>query len=103
MQVSYTIILSPRKTKCNKVVDKETKMRYNVITKETKINLKVSERMTMAYYLGICKEIGNVVREEDAMQYVRKRGYMGKPEIVIPWFFSGNWVKIDNPNESDII
>ena len=57
----------------------------------------------MAYYLGICKEIGNVVREEDAAQYVRKRGYIGNPEITIPWFFSGNWVKIDNPDELNVI
>jgi len=45
------------------------------------------------WYVGICTEQGNLVHESDAAEYVKARGYIGNPEVVVPWFFSGNWIK----------
>ncbi len=47
----------------------------------------------MIVYIGICSERGRLVCESDAAAFVQDRGVMGDPAVIIPWFFSGNWVK----------
>lgn len=47
----------------------------------------------MIIYVGICIERGVHVKEGQEISFLRERGFHGDPEILIPWFFSGNWVK----------
>nr|DAM14517.1 MAG TPA: hypothetical protein [Caudoviricetes sp.] len=46
--------------------------------------------------VGICKERGIVVADDNALQYALERIAHGKPEEqqeFVEWFYSGNWVK----------
>ena len=51
----------------------------------------------MKVYIGIFKEAGQVVFESEAEEYVKSRGFWGDMSVVIPWFFSGNWVEKESP------
>ncbi|MEG2377525.1 MAG: hypothetical protein RSC43_04110 [Clostridia bacterium] len=51
--------------------------------------------MNCKAYKGILCERGNTVLRKDAYEFVRARGYFGAPEVLIPWFFSGNWIEDD--------
>ena len=57
------------------------------------LDFEVSEIITMVVYVGICTERGICVEEENALPFIRSRGFDGDPNVLIPWFFSGNWVK----------
>lgn len=52
--------------------------------------------------VGICKERGIVVSDDQAFRYALERIAHGKPEEqqeFVEWFYSGNWVKEeDNAN-----
>ncbi len=47
----------------------------------------------MVIYIGICAERGSCVEEDNALEFINNRGLQGDPNVLIPWFFSGNWVK----------
>ena len=47
----------------------------------------------MKVYVGIFPERGQIVYEDEAEEYVKSRGYWGDMDVVIPWFFSGNWIE----------
>ena len=55
----------------------------------------------MKVYVGIFKEDGQIVFEDEAEEYVKKRGYFGDMNVVIPWFFSGNWIEKESPDVFD--
>lgn len=70
-------------------------------------------------YIGVNEESGKKVREEDALDYAIKRCLTGDidtrdeffdilknydnvqniGEIIVDWYYSGNWVKEVNVNE----
>lgn len=53
-------------------------------------------------YVGICKERGIIVVDENAFRYALERIVHGTPEEqqeFVAWFYSGNWVKEDNCGE----
>ena len=53
------------------------------------------------YYFGICKERGNIVKKEYCFGYAINRILNDETEKkeFIEWFYSGNWLKIDNGDE----
>lgn len=53
------------------------------------------------YYLGICKERGIVVKDEFCLAYAVDRVLTNTEEQkdFIEWFYSGNWIKIENRGE----
>lgn len=61
----------------------------------------------MTVYKGIGPERGHVVSEEEAFDYALERSLHGTledqrdfKEILVEWFYSGNWIKEDLDNES---
>lgn len=55
-------------------------------------------------YIGIGPEKDTVVSEEQAFEYALERSLQGTPEeqkefreMLVEWFYSGNWVKEDDP------
>ena len=53
----------------------------------------------MKVYVGIFKERGQIVFEDEAKEYVEKRGLRGDMDVIIPWFFSVNWIEKESPDE----
>lgn len=56
----------------------------------------------MSGYLGICKESGMFVPEENAYDYALQRCTCGNQqeqkefrEMLVEWYYSGNWIKED--------
>lgn len=49
----------------------------------------------MSYYVGICKERGNCVDEDEAFLYAICRILSGVDEQkeFVEWYYSGNWIK----------
>ena len=54
------------------------------------------------YYVGICKEKGNVIREDYSFGYALERILNDKSEKkeFIEWFYSGNWIKVNEGDET---
>lgn len=55
-------------------------------------------------YIGIGPEEGTVVSEDQAFDYALERSLRGTPEdqrefreMLVDWFYSGNWIKEDDP------
>lgn len=55
-------------------------------------------------YIGIGPEKGTAIEEEQAFDYALERCLHGTPqdqqdfrELLIEWFYSGNWIKGDDP------
>ena len=55
-------------------------------------------------YIGIGQEQDTVVSEEQAFDYALERCLHGAPhdqqdfkELLVEWFYSGNWIKEDDP------
>ena len=55
-------------------------------------------------YIGIGPEKDTVVEEEQAFDYALERSLLGTPEdqrefreMLVEWFYSGNWKKEDDP------
>ena len=55
-------------------------------------------------YIGIGPEKDTVVSEEKAVDYALERSLHGTPEdqrefreMLVEWFYSGNWIKEDDP------
>lgn len=52
-------------------------------------------------YIGICKEAGRIIQQEDALEYALMRCMTTDKEEFVKefgqeieeWFFSGNWIK----------
>ena len=60
-------------------------------------------------YIGIGPEEGTVVSEEQAFDYALERSLRGTPEdqrefreMLVDWFYSGNWIKEDDPCSGEI-
>ena len=54
------------------------------------------------YYRGVNAEEGTIVTEEEAYDYALERCLGGTPddqkefrEMLVEWFYSGNWIKED--------
>ena len=54
----------------------------------------------MKVYVGIFPERGHIVYEDEAEDFVKSRGYYGDMDVIIPWFFSGNWIEKEDPQRS---
>jgi len=52
----------------------------------------------MKAYVGIFKQRGQIVYEDEAEEYVKQRGYHGDMKVIIPWFFSGDWIEKESPD-----
>lgn len=57
-------------------------------------------------YVGFGPEAGTVIEEKQAYQYALERCLNGTPEeqlefreMLVEWYFSGNWVKEDQDEE----
>lgn len=61
-------------------------------------------------YVGICKEDGRIVQQEDALEYALMRCMTTDKEEFIKefgqdieeWFFSGNWIKEQKNKYADL-
>lgn len=55
------------------------------------------------YYVGICKERGICVKDEFCLSYAVDRVLTAEAEQkeFIEWFYSGNWIKIENGDEKN--
>lgn len=53
------------------------------------------------FYVGICKERGNVIDENFCFGYAIDRILSNKEEKkeFIEWYYSGNWIKINKEGE----
>lgn len=60
-------------------------------------------------YIGIGPEEGTVVEEDQAYEYALERSLHGTlqdqqdfKELLVEWFYSGNWIKEDDPCNGEI-
>ena len=53
------------------------------------------------FYIGICKEKGNCVKEEHCFGYAIYRIFTNPEDRqeFIEWFYSGNWIKTENGDD----
>lgn len=60
-------------------------------------------------YIGIGPEKDTVVSENQAFEYALERSLHGTPEdqeefreMLVEWFYSGNWIKEDDPRSGEL-
>lgn len=53
------------------------------------------------YYIGISKERGILIKEEFCLAYAVDRVLTNQKDQreFVEWFYSGNWIKIENGDE----
>ena len=61
-------------------------------------------------YIGICKEAGRIIQQEEALEYALIRCMTTDKEEFIKefgqdieeWFFSGNWIELQESEHIDL-
>ncbi len=81
------------------VTDKLTKSISNIIT----ISLHHTKVVCQVFYKGICSERGKTVPDGMALGYALSRVLEdeNQKQEFIEWFYSGNWVKVEEESETD--
>ncbi len=69
--------------------------------------MRQERKKSQGYWLGIGADRGTIVDDENAYDYALERSLHGSPEdqnefreMLVEWFYSGNWVRRDEDAEN---
>lgn len=75
--------------------------------KESRPYYEAEKKKSQGYWIGIGADRGTIVDDENAYDYALERSLHGSPEdqnefreMLVEWFYSGNWVRRDGDVES---
>ena len=75
--------------------------------KEFRPYYEAEKKKSQGYWLGIGADRGTIVDDENAYDYALERSLHGSPEdqnefreMLVEWFYSGNWVRRDGDVEN---
>lgn len=85
----------------------ERQLRRGKQKKEFQSHYETRKKKSQGYWLGIGADRGTIVDDENAYDYALERSLHGSPEdqnefreMLVEWFYSGNWVRRDEDAEN---